>query len=68
MRTWEQAKQTQTLPFPDTQTNKQTHLIWWDDESEVEKVIVVREVDLTRLWQVQLIDVWESKREQQKPT
>ena len=34
-----------------------SHLVWRDDESEVEQVIVVGEVDLTRLWQVQLIDV-----------
>ena len=27
MRTWEQAKQTKTLPFPYTQTNKQRHYL-----------------------------------------
>lgn len=40
-----------------THTRTHTHLVWGDDESEVEQIIVVGEVDLTRLWQVQLIDV-----------
>lgn len=34
-----------------------THLVWVDDESEVQQVIVIGEVDLARLWQVELIDV-----------
>ncbi len=32
-------------------------LVWGDDELEVEQVVLVGEHDLTRLWQVQLINV-----------
>lgn len=44
-------------------TTTTTHLVWVDDKSEVQQVIVVGEVDLTRLWQVELIDVWKTHRQ-----
>lgn len=44
-------------------TTTTTHLVWVDDESEVQQVIVVGEVDLTGLWQVELIDVWRTHRQ-----
>lgn len=33
------------------------NLVRRDDEFEVEQIVLIRENDLTRLWEVQLIDV-----------
>lgn len=36
---------------------KGTHLVGADEEAEVQQIVLVREVDLARLGQVQLVDV-----------
>lgn len=38
------------------------NLVRRDDEFEVEQIVLIREHDLTRLWEVELIDVWHRKR------
>ncbi len=40
-----------------SERGKRADLVWGDDELEVEQVVLVGEHNLTRLWQVQLIDV-----------